>query len=211
MSPNYSQSGYGLGNAYVPTYTVTKSVVPVADTSIEPPVEVGSLPRNQAQVIVRVPADAKLFAEGQATTLTGAERTFLTPDLQDGRTYSYTLKVEFKDEGEDKTATKQIVVRGGHRTTVVFAAFPVTTSPVTVDLPEKAKLFVDGIPAAANGGRQMFRTPELTKGKPYTYQFRAEVEVEGKTDIRVRNVTFRAGEPVAVDFNEVDASRTASR
>jgi uncharacterized protein (TIGR03000 family) len=80
---------------------------------------------------------------------------------------------------------------------------------VTVTLPAKAKLFVDGVAAATGGGTQTFRTPELTKGKPYVYQFRAEVVKDGKTEVLSREVTFKAGEPVVVNFVEPEATRTA--
>jgi uncharacterized protein (TIGR03000 family) len=162
-------------------------------------------------VVVRLPADAKLYADGQATTLGGLERVFLTPEISAARDYTYTLKAEFA-AGEPET--KQVIVRAGHRTVVEFAAPAVVgekaSSPVTVTLPEKAKLFVDGVAAAAGGGTQTFRTPELTKGKPYVYEFRAEVDKDGKTEVLSRQVTFKAGEPIVVDFVEPAGTRTAS-
>jgi len=146
-------------------------------TSFDVPIAVRSLPSTRGQVVVRLPADAKLFADGQATTLTGIERVFQTPELTTGRDFQYTLKVEFTEGTETKTATKQVVVRAGHRTVVDFdAPSDTAASAVTVNLPAKAKLFVDGVATPATGGTHTFKTPELTRGKPYVYQFRAEVE-----------------------------------
>jgi uncharacterized protein (TIGR03000 family) len=162
---------------------------------------IAGLPANRAQVIVLAPASAKLYAEGQATTLTGTQRVFLTPDLSAGRDFQYSLKLE----GETGTETKQVVVRAGHRTVVDFTgpAVEKAASPVTVNLPANAKLFVDGVPATVAGGTTKFRTPELVKGKAFTYEFRAEVEkADGRTDVQTRTVTFKAGEPVSVDFTE---------
>jgi uncharacterized protein (TIGR03000 family) len=175
------------------------------------PEAVATLPANRAQVVVRVPADAKLFADGQATQLTGPERVFLTPDLSTGRDFQYTLKVEYSANGETKSDTKQVAVRAGHRTVIEFAvpAAEKATSPVTVTLPEKAKLFVDGVEAASTGGKHTFQTPELPKGKPFVYEFRADVEKDGTTETMSQKVTFNAGEPVVVDFTEVTATRTA--
>jgi uncharacterized protein (TIGR03000 family) len=170
-----------------------------------------AVPANRGQVVVRLPADAKLFADGQATTLTGAERVFQTPDLAAGRDFQYTLKMEYVEGTETKSVSKQVVVRGGHRTVVDFGgATPDTvSSPVTVNLPSKAKLFVDGVATPATGGTHTFRTPELTRGKSYIYQFRAEIERDGKTEIENREVTFKGGEPIVVDFADA-AVRTAS-
>jgi uncharacterized protein (TIGR03000 family) len=174
------------------------------------PQAIPGLPASRAQVIVRLPADAKLYADGTATMLGGAERVFLTPEISTARDYTYTLKADY---GTGEPETKQVVVRAGHRTVVEFAG-PVAagekaSSPVTVTLPEKARLFVDGVVAATGGGKQTFRTPELAKGKPYVYEFRAEVDKDGKTEVLSRQVTFKAGEPIVVNFVEADATRTA--
>src|SRR5262245_43165759 len=181
----------------------------VAATGV--PEAVATLPANRAQVVVRVPADAKLFADDQATQLTGPERVFLTPDLSTARDFQYTLKVEYAANGETKSDSKQITVRAGHRTVVEFAvpAAEKAASPVTVNLPEKAKLFVDGGEAASTGGKHTFQTPELPKGQPFVYEFRADVEKNGQTETMTQKVTFNAGEPVVLDFTESAATRTA--
>lgn len=174
------------------------------------PEAVPGLPASRAQVVVRLPADAKLYADGQATMLGGAERVYLTPEISTARDYTYKLKVEFAT-GEPET--KQIVVRAGHRTVVEFAPPVVVSekisSPVTVTLPEKAKLFVDGVAATTGGGTQTFRTPELTKGRAYVYEFRAEVDKDGKTEVLSRQVSFKAGESITVNFVEAEGTRTA--
>jgi uncharacterized protein (TIGR03000 family) len=179
------------------------------------PVTVGfaPVPATRAQVLVRAPAESKLYADGQATTLTGAERVFQTPELVAGKDYQYTLKIEYTEGTETKSATKQVVVRAGTQSVVDFTATgpEKATSPVTVTLPEKAKLFVDGSATSATGGTQSFRTPELNKGKPYVYQFRAEVESNGRTEVLTREVTFNAGEPIVVDFTTATGTRTASK
>jgi uncharacterized protein (TIGR03000 family) len=170
------------------------------------------LPATRGQVVVRMPADAKLFADGQATVQGGAERVFLTPELTAVRDYQYTLTVEHPAGGEPQT--KQVVVRAGHRTVVEFsttAAAEKVTSAVTVALPSRAKLFVDGVATSASAGTTTFRTPELVKGKAYGYEFRAEIEKDGKTEILSRQVNFKGGEPVTVNFVEGTAVRTASR
>jgi uncharacterized protein (TIGR03000 family) len=175
------------------------------------PEPVPGLPAGRAQLVVRLPADAKLFADGNATMIGGVERVFLTPEISTVRDYTYTLKAEYA-AGDPET--RQVTVRAGYRTVVEFAgpvaAIEKASSPVTVTLPAKAKLFVDGVAAAADAGTHTFRTPDLTKGKPYVYQFRAEVEKDGKTEVLSREVTFKAGEPVVISFVEGEATRTAS-
>lgn len=178
------------------------------------PEAVGAMPTDKAQLVVRVPADSKLYADGHATSLAGVERSFYTPEITPGKDYKYTLKVEFNDNGEVRSETKQVTVRAGHRTVVALGEtvdVSKTTSPVTVNLPSNSKLYVDGVATATTAGTQTFRTPELPKGKLFTYQFQAEVVVDGKVDVRNRSVTFRAGEAINIDFSEKSTDRTASR
>jgi uncharacterized protein (TIGR03000 family) len=175
------------------------------------PVADSSLPANRGQVVVQVPANAKLFADGQATTLGGTERVFQTPDLVVGRDFQYTLKIEIPEGGETKSVTKQVLVRAGHRTVVDFTGHDASvSSPVTVSLPAKAKLFVDGVATSVEAGTHKFKTPELSRGKAYVYEFRAEIERDGKTEVETREVTFKAGDPIVVDFLSTTAVRTAS-
>jgi uncharacterized protein (TIGR03000 family) len=78
---------------------------------------VGAL-SNQAQLVVSLPADAKLTIDGQATSATSATRTFVTPELQPGMTYIYNLKAEVVADGKPVAVTKTVTVRAGEVTRV---------------------------------------------------------------------------------------------
>jgi uncharacterized protein (TIGR03000 family) len=67
-----------------------------------------------ATIIVSLPAEAKLTIDDAATTSTGAVRTFVSPNLDNGRDYHYDLKAEV----DGKTLTKRITVRAGEETRV---------------------------------------------------------------------------------------------
>ena len=66
-----------------------------------------------ATVVVRLPADARLTFNGEPTRSTGATRTFLSPPLEAGRTYGYTLEAEVTQGGRKMTVTRQVSVRAG--------------------------------------------------------------------------------------------------
>src|SRR5262249_871346 len=53
-----------------------------------------------ATILVSLPADAKLFVDDAATTSTSTSRTFVTPALENGKTYGYTLKAEVVRDGK---------------------------------------------------------------------------------------------------------------
>jgi uncharacterized protein (TIGR03000 family) len=74
----------------------------------------------QASVVVELPTDARLYADGQLTHLTSGTRSFLTPELELGKSYHYTFKVEFTRDGKVVSETKRAVVTAGTETRVRF-------------------------------------------------------------------------------------------
>jgi uncharacterized protein (TIGR03000 family) len=170
---------------------------------------------DQARVIIRLPADATLYANNVPTALTSAERAFVTPSLEKGRDFQYTMKVEYVRDGRTVTDSKVVRVRAGDTAVAEFAdvaAAATVTSTIKVVLPAGAKLYVDNLPRELASGSAEFRTPALVKGSEYAYSFRAERVVGGKKLEKSQRVVFKAGEPVMVDFTELaDATLTASK
>jgi uncharacterized protein (TIGR03000 family) len=78
-------------------------------------------------VIVSLPADAKLFIDGEETTSTSAVRTFVTPTLDAGEDYFYNLKAEINRDGKTFIVTQRVTVRAGEETKADLQ-FPMTAS-----------------------------------------------------------------------------------
>jgi uncharacterized protein (TIGR03000 family) len=66
-----------------------------------------------ATIVVRVPADAKVYFDDQLTQQTGEERTFVTPSLRPGRTFAYTVRTEIVSGGRVVSKTERVKVRAG--------------------------------------------------------------------------------------------------
>jgi uncharacterized protein (TIGR03000 family) len=75
----------------------------------------------RATVIVRLPADAKLYAEGSPLRMTGTERRFVSPPLPAGQEFTYRFKVEYDRDGETVSVTKKVPVRAGGTVAVEFS------------------------------------------------------------------------------------------
>jgi uncharacterized protein (TIGR03000 family) len=90
---------------------------PAEPKKATPPAAAADAP---AKVIVSLPAAAKLAIDGNATTSTAAERTFVSPALEAGKDYQYTLTAELVRDGKNVTETKTIIVRAGETTNVNF-------------------------------------------------------------------------------------------
>src|SRR5271165_969688 len=73
-----------------------------------------------ARLIVQLPADAQLFLDDQPTTARAAERTFVTPNLQSGYLYTYTVRAEITRDGQMRIETEKIDVTAGRTARLWF-------------------------------------------------------------------------------------------
>jgi uncharacterized protein (TIGR03000 family) len=80
---------------------------------------------GRATLTVRLPAAASLTIDGTATRQTGPVRTFLTPTLDAGKTFLYTLVARWDDNGTQRLVTKKATVRAGEETEVDLTKEPV--------------------------------------------------------------------------------------
>jgi uncharacterized protein (TIGR03000 family) len=71
-----------------------------------------------ATIVVNLPADAKLLIDDNATTSTSDRRVFVSPDLNPGKEYHYTLKAEVLRDGKAVTVEEKITVKAGEETKV---------------------------------------------------------------------------------------------
>ena len=73
-----------------------------------------------ATIIVAVPAGAKLTIDGYEARATGDVRVFTTPALEWHEEYSYTVKAEVTHDGRTVAQTKDVIVRAGEKSNVMF-------------------------------------------------------------------------------------------
>jgi uncharacterized protein (TIGR03000 family) len=82
-------------------------------------------PRPELEVtrfVVRLPAGARLWANGQPTRQTGAVREFVTPTpLAPGRTFRYTFRAQWEEDGRTISRERVVEFQAGGRVTVEFA------------------------------------------------------------------------------------------
>jgi uncharacterized protein (TIGR03000 family) len=136
--------GYGYGSAYVypsavynsyyvpsvnvvPAYPeTTQSLYYTPGTDVRPANDVqpgGDITPpagNRARVHVRLPADATLLVDGDATQQTGAERDFVTPPLTPGTTYTYTLKARWMQGDQPVEKTLKVDVQANQTSLADF-------------------------------------------------------------------------------------------
>jgi uncharacterized protein (TIGR03000 family) len=79
----------------------------------EMPEEKGETSAAPALIVVSLPADAKLTVDGAETTSTSAQRSFVSPPLEPGKEYVYTLKATVVRDGQTLETSKRVSVRPG--------------------------------------------------------------------------------------------------
>ena len=71
---------------------------------------------NAALLTVKLPdPNADVTVDGAPTRSRGTTREYMSPPLQKGHDYYYTLKARWNENGQEKTATKRIAVHPGDR------------------------------------------------------------------------------------------------
>ncbi len=82
---------------------------------------------------------------------------------------------------------------------------------LTVDVPQNARVLVNGIPTRSTGSLRRYVSRNLTPGFDYTYEVKAEVMVNGTPTIQTKTVQLRAGQQaqLAFDMNAAPPMETA--
>ncbi len=122
--------------------------------------------RSRGIVIVRLPEDAKLFAEGRQLILKSDERRFVTPPLPSDRDAVYNMRIEYLRDGEVIARTKRVQIRAGETKTLEFneqsARTPTVAPPeLFADKPKFGSPLTPSIPEIPS-----FHTPALPTGTP---------------------------------------------
>jgi len=106
--------GCGGFGGYAPPAMMPPAVIP------EAPKEKGktSADAAPATIVVKLPAEAKLMVDGNATVSTSARRVFVSPALDRGTEYFYTLQAEIVRDGKVETRTAKVAVRAGEESKV---------------------------------------------------------------------------------------------
>ncbi len=145
VTPYAPAPDFGMGSPFGPPSTVPFAQPDVAPPSVIPDTRMsipvnnnailttsGSTPSdpNRAIVLVRLPVDAKLFADGSPLHLTGPERKFVSPPLPAGQEFMYQFRVEYVRNGETVSVSKRVPVRAGGSVVTEFTDLTATKPAV---------------------------------------------------------------------------------
>jgi uncharacterized protein (TIGR03000 family) len=81
---------------------------------------------------------------------------------------------------------------------------------VVIDVPEDAKVYIDGKLMKTTSTHRTFQTPDLSPGQVYFYDLRVEIIRDGKVIADTQRVTLRPGEVTNTSFTALDRAGTAT-
>ncbi len=168
--------------------------------------------RGDAILSVSVPAEAKVFVNGRATTSEGTHRRYISRNLTPGYSYTYEIRAEVTRDGQKIEETKKIDLIAGATQSLAFdlqpAEAPETT--LTVNVPADAKVTLAGKNTTATGAVRVYSTRALDNGKEWkNYKIEVKIEREGKTLSDEQTITLKAGDSRELHFN-FDEEKVAS-
>jgi uncharacterized protein (TIGR03000 family) len=126
----YPYMVYPSFNYFVNPYTLYSVPSAIVGSSYpEPDIFTTPAPRvastdTTARIIVRLPANAELWFEGQKMTGTGSVREFESPPLTPGQRYTYEVRAQWEDNGKLVKQTQTVGVKARAFVNVDFPVAP---------------------------------------------------------------------------------------
>ncbi len=79
---------------------------------------------NSALLTLTVPAGAEVFIGGKKTDMSGTTRTFESPDLNAGETYTFDVRVTWKENGKEVAEKRTLDMKAGEHQSLQYVALP---------------------------------------------------------------------------------------
>jgi len=98
---------------------------------------------------IRVPENAQIWVDGQKTAQTGAFREFVSPPLESGQQYSYDIKAQWTENGQEVVRDRKVTFHAGDRLMVNLTTAQPNKAAATSQPPVPAAPATGNKPAAA--------------------------------------------------------------
>jgi uncharacterized protein (TIGR03000 family) len=125
--PGYYNPGYYYSYGYPAYYSPRYAYYPAAPVTTSSfyagPAPVVSAPQQtnaaRVQVILPDPA-AQVWIDGQKTQQGGMDRLFESPPLTPGKTFNYTIKATWQQNGQEMSQERTVPITAGNTSVVDF-------------------------------------------------------------------------------------------
>jgi uncharacterized protein (TIGR03000 family) len=168
---------------------------------------------------VRVPAEAQVYINGNATQTTGTQRRYVSLGLEQGRRYTYEVRAVLARDGQELADTKSVQVGPGEMAELSFgfetatrtAAAAAVETALTLHVPADAKVTLAGNPTDATGAVRHYATHGLARGQSWEdYRILVTVLRDGRPQTEEKTIRVTGGQSQTVTF-DLPETRVASR
>ncbi len=153
---------------------------------------------------VSVPAEAKIFVNGAATTSSGTERQYISRGLKSGDHYTYEVRAEINRDGQTVTETKTVALTAGEQAGLSFNFDSNQNAPVaagknetklTLHVPADAKITLAGHDTTSTGDTREFTTTKLAAGVEWNdYTIRVVANIDGHEVTKEETIKLIGGQ-----------------
>ncbi len=165
---------------------------------------------GNALLAVRVPVDARVFVNGMLTRTPGVYRQYLSRGLMPGSDYTYEVRVEVVRNGRTYDDVRTVHLRAGGATELVFrmdqhapvASLRPAETALTLHVPEKARVILEGRSTEVTGEVRTFVTRELRDGQRWDgYRVVVEFERDGRVETSAKTIDLIGGGAHELSFD----------
>ena len=149
---------------------------------------------------VQVPEKAVVYIGNYQTKSTGTKRRYVHETLQPGQVASYHVRAEIMRQGRKVQATKQVDLRAGAISSLVFDFQDVETS-LTLKVPPDAKVYLANSMKTGTGTVRVFSSKKLAAGEKVSeYPVRVSIVRNGQLISKEQTISLAAGDAKTLNF-----------
>jgi uncharacterized protein (TIGR03000 family) len=152
-----------------------------------------------AVLSLELPANAKVYINDRLTKTDGTTRSYVSRNLKNGKDYRYRVKAVVEKDGKTIVRSRVVQMRTGIKKTVKLNFEPVLTK-IVLNVPENAKVILDGKETSMKGSQRTFSTDKLNTGSWDDYTVEVIVEKDGQSIVQKKSLDLAAGETRFLDF-----------
>jgi uncharacterized protein (TIGR03000 family) len=209
---SWGSSGGAVGvvtGAYVSPYIARPQAVVVARATNS----VSRPDARSALLTVSVPADARVYVNGKATSSTGSFRQYTSPGLSQGAAYTYEVRAEATRGGQVVSQTQTVQLRAGETQDLAFNLDQPrgVETALTLQVPQDAIVVLAGEATTARGEVRTYKTKTLTPGQAWPdYSVQVSVVRNGQLVTQEKTIRLVGGQQESLRFS-FDDQQVAAR
>ncbi len=157
--------------------------------------------RDEIQLLVDIPEEARVFVNGKPTSSKGTSRRFVSRNLESGSSYRFEVRAEQEVNGRVLSKNQTVVLTPGSTEAIAFTfedTKPIAAETVLkLNVPADAKVTLAGNTTKSTGESRTFRTKELASGEVWNDY---TITVSWNGVVKEKSIRLIGGDELAVSF-----------